>query len=226
MFNQIEVDERDIEKTAMATPFGLFECPLMPFGLVNAPATAVRLMKEVLRGYDGKTCFVYFDDIIIFAPDLDELVQRCRDAFARLREHGLKLKPSKCVLAVESVHFLGHVVTSKGVQIDPKMIDDVKNFPIPRNPSDVRSFHDLCSYNRKFIRDFSSIAKPLTPLMGKPSDFHWTTDAQQAFEQLQQALITAPVLVHFNPDAEHELRTDASSHAIGAVLYQKHSDPN
>ena len=225
MFNQIEVDEQDVEKTAITTPFGLYECPLMPFGLINAPATAVRLMKEVLRDLDGKVCSVYFDDIIIFAPDIQHLVQRCTDILARLRKHNLKLKPSKCIFAVDSIHFLGHVVTSHGLQIDERRIEHVKNFPTPKNPSDVRSFHGLCSYNRKFIRNFAEIAKPLTPLMGKPSDFKWSVEAQQAFERLREALIKAPILVHFNPDANHELRTDASSHAIGAVLYQKHSEP-
>lgn len=226
MFNQIEVDERDIPKTAITTPLGLYECPLMPFGLINAPATAVRLMKEVLRDLDSRTCFVYFDDIIVFAKDINELVQRCTEVLSRLRRHGLKLKPSKCSFAVESVKFLGHIVSSKGVEMDKRRIEDVLKFPVPRNPSDVRSFYGLCSYNRKFIRNFANIAKPLTPLMGRPSDFTWSTEAQSSFEQLKTALTETPVLVHFNPEAQHELRTDASSYAIGAVLYQKSNESN
>lgn len=225
MFNQIEIDERDIEKTAMITPFGLFECPLMPFGLMNAPATAVRLMNEVLRGLVNKSCYVYFDDIIIFARELPQLVQRCDQVLTKLREHNLKIRPSKCAFAVDKVKFLGHIVSAQGVDVDPKRIEEVKNFPIPKNPSDVRSFHGLCSYNRKFIRGFADIAKPLTPLMGKPADFAWTPEAQKAFETLRDALITTPTLKHFNPDADHELRTDASSYAMGAVLFQKHPDP-
>lgn len=224
MFNQIKVDERDIEKTAVTTPFGLYECPVMPFGLVNAPATAVRLMKEVLRDLNGRICYVYFDDIIIFATNVAELVQRCTKVLARLREHNLKLNPSKCIFGASKVNFLGHVITASGVEIDSRRIECVKNFPTPRNPSDVRSFHGLCSYNRKFIQNFAHIAKPLTPLMGKPTDFQWTTEAQVAFENLRDALTKAPVLVHFDPEAQHELRTDASSHAIGAILYQKHDE--
>lgn len=222
MFNQIEVDERDIHKTAMITPMGLFECPLMPFGLINAPATAVRLMREVLRGIDGVTCYVYFDDIIIFARDVPQLIGNCREVLKRLRKHNLKLKPAKCVFGVTQVNFLGHVISPKGVEIDPRRIQSVQGFPIPKDTSDVRSFHGLCSYNRKFIRGFADIAKPLTPLMGKPSDFHWTAEAQVAFETLRDALTKAPILVHFDYEAEHELRTDASSHAMGAVLVQKH----
>lgn len=226
MFNQIEVDERDIEKTAITTPFGLYECPLMPFGLINAPATAVKLMHEVLRGLNGKTCYVYFDDIIVYAKDLYQLVQRCEQVFQRLREHNLKLKPSKCFIAVESVRFLGHIISAKGVEIDERRIKSVKEFPTPRNPTDVRKFHGICNYNRKFIKDFAKIAKPLTHLMGKKSDFVWTPEAQQAFETLRDALIKTPILVHFNPDADLELRTDASAYALGAVLYQKHIDPS
>lgn len=127
MFNQIEVDERDIEKTAITTPMGLYECPLMPFGLVNAPATAVRLMKEVLRGLDGRTCYVYFDDIIVFASETQQLVQRCTEVLERLRSHNLKLKPGKCLFGVESVCFLGHIISAKGIEMDPRRIDRVKN---------------------------------------------------------------------------------------------------
>lgn len=226
MFNQIEIDERDIEKTAFSSPFGLFECPLMSFGLVNAPATAVRLMREVLRDLDGKICYVYFDDIIIYAENVQELMQRCRSVFERLRLHNLKLSPEKCSFALETVQYLGHVVSARGIEIDPRRIEQVKKFPVPRNPSDVRSFHGLCSYNRKFIRNFAEIAKPLTPLMGKPSDFLWTSEAQSAFEKLRDALTQAPVLVHFDPHARHELRTDASSYAVGAILHQIHQDPS
>lgn len=225
MFNQIAVDERDVAKTAMTTHFGLFEFVTMPFGLKNAPATAVRLMREVLRGLDEKTCYVYFDDIIIFAESEGQLVQRCTEVITRLRQHNLKLKPSKCIFGTEEVSFLGHIISARGVDVDPKRIEHVKKFPIPRNPTDVRSFYGLCSYNRKFIHDFAKISKPLTPLMNiKPSEFVWTIDAQEAFETLRGELTSAPTLVHFNPDAEHELRTDASSYAIGAVLYQKHED--
>ena len=226
MFNQIEVDERDVAKTAIITPSGLFECPLMPFGLMNAPATAVRLMREVLRGLTDKICYVYFDDIIVFAENLKELIANCESVLSRLREHNLKLKPSKCTFGVETVNFLGHVISARGVDVDPRRIEHVKNFRIPTSPSDVRSFLGLCSYNRKFIKDFAKIAKPLTTLTGKLSDFEWNTEAQAAFEKLRDALIAAPTLVHFNPDAEHELRTDASSYAMGAVLYQKHSEAN
>lgn len=222
MFNQIEVDERDIEKTAIATPLGLYECPLMPFGLRNAPATAVKLMKEVLRDLDGKICFVYFDDIIIFAPDTSELVQRCTAILQRLRLHNLKLKPAKCIFGTDSVKFLGHKISVDGLEMDASRIEKVLNFGQPKNASDVRSFYGLCSYNRKFIRNFAAISKPLTPLMIKQSKFEWNPEAQKAFEVLRKTLTETPILVHFDPDADHELRTDASSYAIGAVLFQKH----
>lgn len=225
MFNQIEVESCDIEKTAIITPLGLFEYPVMPFGLVNAPATATRLMREVLRDLNTRTCFVYVDDIIVFASDVAQLIHRCRDIFTRLRSHNLKLKPGKCQFATESLHFLGHIITSDGVHMDPERSSSVSKFPVPRNHKDVRSFLGLCNYNRKFIRDFAKIAAPLHPLSSEKNAFVWSTEAQVAFEALKLALTSTPVLVHFNPEAEHELRTDASAYAIGAVLYQKHQDP-
>jgi len=224
MFNQIEIDERDVAKTAMTTPLGLFECPLMPFGLMNAPATAVRLMREVLRGLDNEICYVYFDDVIVCAKDNEELVQRCTQVFERLRTHNLKLKPSKCALGQDSVKFLGHVISARGIDVDPARIECIAKLRPPRNPTEVRSFHGLCSYNRKFIKNFADLAKLLTPLMGKDSEFSWSDDAQRAFETLKNTLLKAPTLVHYNPDAKHELRTDASAYSIGAILYQKHDD--
>lgn len=102
-------------------------------------------MREVLRNLDGIICFVYFDDIIVFAKSIPELVQRGTHVLDRLRLHNLKLKPAKCVFAMDSVKFLGHKITAKGVEMDSKRIEHVLKFKVPRNPSDVRSFHGLCS---------------------------------------------------------------------------------
>lgn len=226
MFNQIPIDEKDIHKTAIITPSGLYECPVMPFGLMNAPATAVRLMRNVLRGLDQEICSVYFDDIIVFATGIQDLVQRCAAVLSRLRAHNLKLKPSKCKFATESVVFLGFKISARGSEIDPARIEAVKNFAVPKNATEVRSFHGMANFNRQYIKDFAKIAAPFGPIMGnKP--FVWSPECQKAFETLKEALASAPIVVHFDPSAQHELRTDASNVAIGAVLFQKHpTDPN
>lgn len=224
MFWQIEIAPEDIEKTAFTTNYGLFEFLMMPFGLTNAPATAVRLMREVLRGLDGVICYVYFDDILIFAKNLEELINRITLVLSRIREHGIKLKPTKCGFGLNSTTYLGHRISADGISVDESRIQAIREFPIPKDQHDVRSFHGLCSYNRKYVKGFASIARPLTNLMKKDCEFTWNQECQDAFEKLKEALINHPILVHYDPDSEHELRTDACAYGMGAVLFQKSNE--
>ncbi|WP_316399456.1 reverse transcriptase family protein [Bradyrhizobium sp. 33ap4] len=134
---QIEVDERDREKTAFVTPDGLYEFKVMPFGLCTAPATFQRVMDTVLAGLKWQTCLVYLDDVVVFAPDFDEHLRRLRVILDTLKKAHLTLKPAKCHFGYQELKFLGHVITPKGVLPDPDKTKAVANFPTPQSKSRI-----------------------------------------------------------------------------------------
>lgn len=212
--------EKDKEKTAFVTTLGLFQFRVMPFGLVNAPSTFERLMENVLKGLQWTECLVYMDDIISHSSTFDEGIQRLANIFTRLREANLKLKPSKCIFFQKQVKFLGHIVSSEGIQTDSEKIFAVKNWPVPKNEKQIRSFLGLCSYYRKFVKKFAEIAKPLHDLYKKATKFTWTSECQNAFDTLKTALTTSPILGFPLPGLPFTLDTDASDRAVGAVLSQ------
>ncbi|MCG8047963.1 MAG: RNase H-like domain-containing protein, partial [Candidatus Thiodiazotropha endolucinida] len=219
-FWQVEMDENDKQKTAFTTRRGLFEFNVMPFGLSCAPATFERLMEVVLAGLHWKICLIYLDDIIVIGKTFEDMINNLECVFKRFEESGLKLKPRKCQLFKREVEFLGHVVNESGVGTDPKKIECIEKWPTPTSVTEVRSFLGLCSYYRRFIADYSKIAKPLHCLTEKSRKFEWTMECENAFSTLKQMLITAPMLSHPDFSLPFILDTDASDFAIGAVLSQ------
>ena len=200
---QVEVEEQDRNKTAFTTPFGLYEFNVVPFGLCNAPATFQRLMQMVLAGLQWDICLAYLDDIIIFSSTFRQHLDRLDQVLQRLANAGLTLKPSKCHLLRKSVNYLGHVISSTGIAIDPAKIDTVSSWPVPTCATDVSSFLGLASNYRRFVPNFSSISAPLYQLTEKGRKFHWSIACQTAFEQLKAQLVTAPVLAY--PDFSRPL---------------------
>ena len=219
---QVEVEPCDQEKTAFATPQGLFEFRVMPFGLTGAPSTFQRLMESVLAGLQWSTCLVYLDDIIIFSTTFEEHLERLREVFSRLRDAGLKVKPQKCQLFRKVVPFLGHVISKEGVATDPSKVDAVAKWPVPLTKTELRSFLGLASYYRRFIKNFAAVASPLHHALtvGNEKTFVWTTACDRAFSELKKCLVDAPVLSYPRSDEEFILDTDASDFGIGAVLSQ------
>ncbi|VEN42942.1 unnamed protein product [Callosobruchus maculatus] len=217
---QVEMDPRDKEKTAFTVGSGLWQFTVMPFGLCNAPATFERLMETVLKGLSWETCLVYLDDIIVVEKSFDDHLKNLEQVFRRLRQSGLKLSPKKCHLFQKKVQYLGHVVSQEGIAVDPQKIEAVKGWPVPKNKHDVRSFLGLCTYYRRYVAGFATIAKPLTGLTEEGRRFQWGNDCQQAFDLLKKALSTAPVLSYPLPTGKFVLDTDASNVGIGSVLLQ------
>ena len=181
-------------------------------------------MDFVLCGLSYQTCMVFLDDIIVFAPNFEGHLDRLEEIFQRLRSANLKLHPDKCSLLQRRVAFLGHVVSKTGIEVQAEKTEAVKDWPVPRNLREVRSFVGLCSYYRRFVAGFADIAAPLHVLMRKNAKFEWYLECQEAFDSLEDKLTTAPVLGMPQNDGQFLLYTDASDSGLGAVLSQVHGD--
>ena len=214
------MDEDAQEKSAFSTRSRLWKWKVLPFGLTSAPATFQRMMEKVVQGLHWKTLLLYLDDVIVIAPDFRTHITRLREVLSRLKLAGLKLKPSKCELLQEKVHYLGHVVSAQGVATDPKKIGAVRDWLAPTNLKQLQAFLGMVGYYRQYISDFATVAKPLTRLTAKGIGWHWGAEEQQAFTSLKQALIIAPVLGYPDPRLLYIRDTDASLVGLGAVLSQ------
>ena len=212
--------ERAKERSAFCTRQGLFQFTRMPFGLAGAPASFCRLMSIVFKDHLWKICLSYLDDIIVYGRTFEELLDRLRTVLNRLREVGLKVKPSKCALFKRDIEFLGHLVSADGVDPVPDKLQAIRDWPTPHCLRDVRAFFGLASYYRRFDRNFASIAEPLTRLTRKHTPFKWSEQAETAFCRLKQALVEATTLAFPVPGLPCILDTDASDVAVGAVMSQ------
>ena len=217
-YHQIRMKAGDEWKTAFKTKFGLYEWLVMPFGLTNAPSTFMRLMNYVLRAFIGKFVVVYFDDILIYSKSVEEHMNHIRQVLDELRKEKLFANLEKCSFCTDHVVFLGFVVSGKGIQVDETKVKAIKDWPTPVNVSQVRSFHGLAGFYRRFVRDFSTIAAPLNELTKKGVDFKWGNSQENAFQELKKCLTEAPLLVLPDFTKTFEVECDASGIGIGGVL--------
>jgi len=233
-YHQVEVEEKHKERTAFTVgPLGFYEFNKMPFGLSNSPATYQRLMEECLGDFNMKICVIYLDDLIIFSDSFEQHLERLNMILTRLKECGIKLSPEKCFFIQRKVHFLGHVVGEDGIETDPEKIEKIKNYPKPTNPERLKSFLAFCGYYRKFVKDFAKLIRPLSDLIPptspkkrskanqEPVVWKWEEKHDRTFEELKRLLTSPPILAYPNFDLPFELHTDASTHGLGAVLYQE-----
>jgi hypothetical protein len=218
---QMEVAEEDKKKTAFISKHGLYEFNRMPFGLTNAPASFQRLMNKVLSKEIGRFVVVYLDDINIYSKSFEEHLEHLEIVFKRLRQAGLKLGKDKCSFVKTQLEFLGHIVGRDGLQPDPKKVEKVRDWPTPKTIKDVRSFLGLASYYRRFMKDFSKIAKPMYQLTKQDEKFEWGSEQEKAFNKLKQLLIQAPVVAYPDFTKPFILYTDGSHTGLGAILEQK-----
>src|SRR4051812_43651864 len=220
-YHQIRMKIGDEWKTAFKTKFGLYEWLVMPFGLTNAPSTFMRLMNHVLREFIGRFVVVYFDDILIYSRSECEHVDHIRQVLQVLHDAKLYANLEKCTFAKDKVIFLGYVVSKHGVEVDSSKIEAIHYWPTPMNVSQVRSFHGLAGFYRRFVKDFSTIAAPLNELTKKGVPFVWGVAQDLAFDELKRLLTSAPVLALPDFTKHFEVECDASGIGIGGVLMQE-----
>ncbi|GFT92138.1 retrovirus-related Pol polyprotein from transposon 17.6 [Trichonephila clavipes] len=222
-YHQVKINPADQDKTAFVCPFGTFRYKRMPFGLRNAPATFQRLMDQFRNGLPNVNTLVYLDDIVVLSETFEQRIEDLRMVFDRLKKFKLCAKREKCKFVCSRVKYLGLWITPKGIEVDQDKTAAMQNIPSPRNLKQLQSFLQTCSWYRKFIPNFSDIARPLSNLSKKSTAWKWSEIEQQAFQTLKQCLITPPILRQVDPKKPFIIRTDASSYALGAVLLQGES---
>jgi hypothetical protein len=217
----LKIRKEDIPKTAFTTHYGLYEFTVMAFGLTNAPSYFMSMMNKVFLDFLDKFMVVFIDDILIYSKDEEEHKQHLRAVFERLRSHQLYAKFSKCEFWLKEVGFLGHILSEKGIAVDPSKVTAVLNWKTPATVTEVRSFLGLAGYYRRFIEGFSKKAKPMIELFKKNQKFVWTTECEDSFKELKTRLTSAPVLVLPDIHKSFDIYCDASRRGIGCVLMQE-----
>lgn len=230
-YYQCEIEEEHKKFTAFGTRRGHFEFNRMPFGLCGAPFTFQHMMNIVLRSENWEQCLIYLDDVLIFGKTFEEHLSRLRNILLKIRKAGLKLSPDKCEFFQSQLCFLGHSITQKGIETDPKKIEAVSTWPKPVTIEDLRSFLGFTNYYRKFIESYASLVRPLEEMMKhsckgninlqKKTLLIWTSESTNSFNYLKTALTSAPVLSFPSQEGKFILDCDASHYCLGAVLSQE-----
>ena len=236
-FNRIQMKEGHKWLTAFNSRYGQFEYLVMPFGLCNAPGTFQGYINESLREYLDIFCTAYLDDVLIYSSREEDHASHVLQVLRRLHKRGLQVDIDKCEFNTTKVKYLGMIVTTNGIEMDPEKTDAVQKWETPSTVKEVQAFLVFANFYRRFISDFAKKVKPLNELTKgtqyttrkgtkkiKYEAFEWNEACQQAFEDLKRAFTTAPVLAHYDSSLETWVETDVSDFVVAGVLFQKHGE--
>ena len=222
-FWQIQMHPKDQEKTTFVCHLGTFMFRVMPFGLTGAPASCNRTMTTIFAGLEGRISFIYMDDLVCYSKGVEEHLRRLVILAKKCLKYGLKMSAEKCTFGFPNISYLGHIISEKGISPDIERHRALLEKPEPNNLSELESFLGFMVYWRTYVPNFSVAAEPLYRMLrGKrhTRTFIWGREQRKAYKTLVDYILSGPILVHFDPTAELELRCDASNEGVGAILIQ------
>jgi hypothetical protein len=223
-YNLVRVRQGDEWKTSFRSTFGQFEYLVMPFGLTNAPAVFQTLMNDIFRDIIDVFCIVYLDDILIYSQTLEDHINHVSTILQRLRENHLFAKAEKCQFHVDTIEFLGYIISDQGISMDPERVKSISSWPQPTKVKELQSFLGFANFYRMFIPNYSAIVLPLLKLLKKDIKYEWTQDCEEAFNKLKKHFIQGDILAHADLAQPFILETDASDFAVGGILSQKQGE--
>ncbi|MBW0530958.1 hypothetical protein O181_070673 [Austropuccinia psidii MF-1] len=219
-YNLLRIKEGDESLTAFRAKYGSYEYLLIPFGLTNAPASFQNILNDIFAYFLDIFSVVYLDDIMVFSSFEEEHVKHVALVLQRLRDNKFFAKASKCVFHASSVEYLGYLVSSEGLKMDSQNVQQILNWPQPKNIKALQSFLGFSNFYCCFIKNYSKKISALTSLLKKDSPLIFNEEALSQFQILREAFTTAPIISHFKPSLPTIVETDASYYALGAVLSQ------
>ena len=212
----MELELESQKYVVLNTHRGLYQYKRLPFGIASAPALFQRAMDQILQGMDHVAC--YIDDVLITGATREEHLRNLAEVLRRFREHGVRLKLSKCYCLQDSVEYLGHLIDAQGLHATDSKLRAIREAPCPTNVQELRAYLGQLNYYCRFIPNRAMLSQPLNNLLGKDTPWKWTDKCTKAFELTKDALVSSSVLTHYNPALPLKLAGDSSSYGIGAVI--------